>query len=359
MCSGALSDDNPRSACLPETVGAVDPNQTSSKGLPTQPSSTSLLCHSYDTSKLILIYLSSLSATAAVTFTNPWEVVKTRLQLQGELEKRNPGHKRPYGSAPQAFIKIFRDEGIRGIQKGLAPAYVYQILLNGTRLGFYEPLRDLFQETADTFAAFAQGIPGAWGHHKGASGNTGKVVSMILGGASGGVLGACFASPLYLIKTRMQSYTPSKGAAVGHQHAYVTQGWVKSLGHIFKHEGVRGLWRGVDAAMLRTGIGSAVQLSSYDGCKQTLLKSGWFDVTTKEGGIELHFAASAFTSLLVCLAMNPFDVASTRMYNQHVAADGKHGSLYNSGIDCIVKTVKAEGFGALYKGFSAHCHIQY
>ncbi|KAI9337695.1 mitochondrial carrier domain-containing protein, partial [Zopfochytrium polystomum] len=313
----------------------------------------------------------------AVTFTNPWEVVKTRLQLQGELESRHslatgalrggsgssaapPPPTRVYTSAGQAFVKIFRQEGLRGIQKGLAPAYVYQILLNGTRLGLYEPIRDVYQRTGD-----------AWGGRGAGTAGTGRVVAMVLAGATSGVLGASLASPLYLIKTRMQSYSAApaasaaaaaggggsgaaaaaSSAAVGHQHSYVTRGTVGALAHVYRHEGVRGLWRGVDAAMMRTGVGSAVQLSSYDMCKQALLKSGWFD---RANEVVVHFGASAVTSLLVCIAMNPFDVASTRMYNQHVAADGKHGSLYKSGLDCIVKTVRAEGVGALYKGFFAH-----
>lgn len=52
--------------------------------------------------------------------------------------------------------------------------------------------------------------------------------------------------------------------------------------------------------------------------------------------------------------MNPFDVASTRMYNQQSNANHKGGALYKNGIDCLIKTVKVEGFPALYKGFSAH-----
>lgn len=71
----------------------------------------------------------ALAACGAVTFTNPWEVVKTRLQLQGELNisLRNPA----YTSATSTFIEIFKKEGISGVQKGLIPAYLYQILLNG------------------------------------------------------------------------------------------------------------------------------------------------------------------------------------------------------------------------------------
>ena len=82
---------------------------------------------------------------------------------------------------------------------------------------------------------------------------------------------------------------------------------------IYNNEGVRGLWRGVDASMVRTGIGSAVQLSSYDIIKKKVQSLSWYDESTQSGAIKVHFTASLFTSLLVCLAMNPFDVASTRM----------------------------------------------
>ncbi|KAJ3074307.1 Mitochondrial oxaloacetate carrier protein [Podochytrium sp. JEL0797] len=270
------------------------------------------------------------------------EVVKTRLQLQGELEaKAVAATHRQYNGAISAFVKIAKTEGVRGIQKGLAPAYLYQMLMNGTRLGFYEPVRDSVFAAVDAVAGAGVGSTGV-----------GKAISMVASGAGCGILGAAIASPLFLIKTRMQSYSPHM--AVGSQHSYVLGGLRKSLAHVYKNEGVKGLWRGVDASMLRTGVGSAVQLSSYDASKQFLLKSGFFPASAgQDGGIGLHFAASAFTSLFVCIAMNPFDVVSTRMYNQHRGADGK-GALYNSAFDCIGKTLRTEGPSALYKGFLAH-----
>ncbi|KAJ2889365.1 Mitochondrial oxaloacetate carrier protein, partial [Coemansia aciculifera] len=84
----------------------------------------------------------SLASCGAVTFTNPFEVVvKTRLQLQGELAKSTPNMVKPYHNVAQAFWVIGKNEGLRGLQKGLGPGYMYQIMLNGTRLGFYEPVK--------------------------------------------------------------------------------------------------------------------------------------------------------------------------------------------------------------------------
>ena len=123
----------------------------------------------------------------AVTFTNPWEVVKTRLQLQGEQSiSKISSVSKPYGNAITAFTKILRYEGVIGLQKGLMPAYVYQILLNGIRLGMYEPLKMTFQRFNGTSSSSTQSL---------------QAISMIGSGAISGMLGACIASPFYLIKT--------------------------------------------------------------------------------------------------------------------------------------------------------------
>lgn len=42
----------------------------------------------------------------------------------------------------------------------------------------------------------------------------------------------------------------------------------------------------------------------------------------------------------------PFDVIKTRLMNQH-----SHERLYTGAVDCLIKTVRHEGAGALYKGF--------
>lgn len=59
--------------------------------------------------------LGGLAACGAVTFTNPWEVIKTRLQLQGELVKKTGSTRLVYKGIGHAFKKIARQEGLRGL----------------------------------------------------------------------------------------------------------------------------------------------------------------------------------------------------------------------------------------------------
>lgn len=260
-----------------------------------------------------------LAACFAVTATNPIELVKTRMQLQGELSTTN---QQVYKNPVQAMVKIFRNEGIVSLQKGLLAAYVYQIALNGSRLGLYEPLRgfvnSVFYPNEEPFKVQNPAIN-------------------VFSGAFAGVVGAVLGSPLYMVKTRLQSYSAT--VAIGEQTRY--NGVWDGLKKVYNKEGVKGLFRGTDAAMLRTGVGSAVQLPIYNVVKEFIKKN-----ELMREGTALHLTASTVAGFGVGIAMNPWDVILTRIYNQK-------GDLYKGPIDCFIKTVKFEGPAALYKGFQA------
>ncbi|KAJ1944411.1 Mitochondrial oxaloacetate carrier protein, partial [Linderina macrospora] len=275
----------------------------------------------------------SLASCGAVTFTNPFEVVKTRLQLQGELAKSAPNTPKAYTNVAQAFWTIGKHEGVRGLQKGLGPGYMYQIMLNGTRLGLYEPVKTVL-----------------YGAVTGGPVDPARPIIPLNVAAGGlcGMAGAALGSPFFLVKTRMQSQ--SKFAAVGFQHNYTSS--VDGLRRIWREGGLRGLYRGMDAAMMRAGAGSSVQLATYDQCKSSIAKR--LSHRGLDGNsMATHFLASMVTGFFVCLVMNPFDVVSTRMYNQKAAAGGQ-GALYRNPLQCFYKTVSTEGFMSLYKGFLAH-----
>lgn len=76
--------------------------------------------------------LGGVSAALATLFTNPLEVVKTRMQLQGELSRKGQ-HIVPYKNIYQAFVIIAKKDGFTGLQKGLVPSLYFQFFLNSFR----------------------------------------------------------------------------------------------------------------------------------------------------------------------------------------------------------------------------------
>lgn len=115
--------------------------------------------------------LGALACCAACVFTNPLEVIKTRLQLQGELRARG-SYQRHYRGVLQALWVVGRTDGLRGLQKGLSVGLMYQGVMNGVRLGSYSYCEAL----------------GITSFHGGS----------LLSGAGAGAVGAFIASPAYL-----------------------------------------------------------------------------------------------------------------------------------------------------------------
>ena len=55
----------------------------------------------------------------AVLFTNPFDVLKTRQQLEGELIAKQNLKERAYKGIRQSVLTVVRTDGLRGLQKGL------------------------------------------------------------------------------------------------------------------------------------------------------------------------------------------------------------------------------------------------
>ena len=118
----------------------------------------------------------------------------------------------------------------------------------------------------------------------------------VFAGAASGVIGAAVASPFFLVKTRLQSYSPF--LPVGTQHKY--RGAIDGLRTIYHSEGIKGLYRGVEAAMIRTGFGSSVQLPTYFLAKRSLIRH-----LGMGEGPTLHLSSSAAAGFVVCCVMHP------------------------------------------------------
>ncbi|GAA6067271.1 solute carrier family 25 member 35 isoform X1 [Tachysurus ichikawai] len=133
--------------------------------------------------------LSGVAACGACLFTNPLEVCKTRMQLQGELKSRGT-YRVHYRNVFHAFYTVGRVEGLSALQKGLVPALLYQFFMNGVRLGSYATI-----ESAGYI--YTQGRV-----------STAKSTAA---GAVSGVVGAVVGSPIYLASITTGSRIQTSG----------------------------------------------------------------------------------------------------------------------------------------------------
>lgn len=80
-----------------------------------------------------------LAGVGATIVTNPIDIVKTRLQLQGELRAKSE-HTARYRGILHALYVIARTDGAFALQKGLCPAIVQGFTINSVRFVHYKTL---------------------------------------------------------------------------------------------------------------------------------------------------------------------------------------------------------------------------
>ena len=263
--------------------------------------------------------IAGTAAVGAICVTNPIDVVKTRMTLQGE-----GGTLSRFGNPISALFWIGRHEGIASLQRGLGPSCLWQFSNVSVRFGVYASAKNVTGVATDS-SPFRK-----W------------LLSLGLAAVSGG-LAAIASNPFFILKTRFQSG--------GSQHS-LEGGVGGAVMSIWRSDGVSGFFRGLSAFAPRVIVASAVQLSTYDAIKDWLVRRlGIRD------GLPLVTAASAVTGAAVVLAMQPFDFAATRLVNSksaaEVAVEGTTAA-YAGPFDVMRQTVRAEGVLGLYRGGTAN-----
>lgn len=271
----------------------------------------------------LLFLFGGVSAQVAACFTNPIDVIKIRLQLQGEqaitiaTAASSTKPKAKTSGLLGMFFKVVREEGPLSLWKGIVPSLLREITYSSFRLGAYEPIRNAFLTDEEA----QSGRSPLW--------------KKFVAGASTGAIGSGLANPIDLIKVRQQASVSKEGMST-----------FKMFGDIWRSEGWKGMCRGIVPTMQRGGLLTATQLGTYDHIKQYLLSTG----VLHEGTL-LHFTSGCIAGLAVALVTSPVDTIRTRLMNQPVI-HGK-GILYNGSVDCFLKTIRIEGPLAIYKGFTA------
>lgn len=255
-----------------------------------------------------------LASIVAELGTFPLDTTKTRLQIQGQKADQKYAHLR-YSGMTDALLQISKQEGFKALYSGISSAILRQATYGTIKFGTYYTLKKAATDK--------------WGTDD-------LVIINVICAALAGAISSAIANPTDVVKVRMQ--------VTGVESNLSLLGCFQDVYH---HEGIRGLWRGVGPTAQRAAVIAAVELPIYDYSKSKFMNLLGDSVSN-------HFLSSFIASMGSAVASTPIDVVRTRLMNQRrtrTAGGRLSPHIYTGSIDCLLQTVKNEGFLALYKGF--------
>lgn len=273
--------------------------------------------------------------------THPLDLIKVRMQLQGEASASasvqttqtlrpalafHPPNNTTNAHVPVAprvgpvavGVRIVQQEGVAALFSGISATVLRQTLYSTTRMGLYDMLKKKWTDPNTKNMPLGKKI----------------VAGLIAGG-----IGAAVGNPADVAMVRMQA-DGRLPAAQRRNYKSV----VDAITQMSKNEGVTSLWRGSSLTVNRAMLVTASQLASYDEFKEMILGKGLM-----KDGLGIHVTASFAAGFVAGVVTNPVDVIKTRVMNMKVEPGA--APPYNGALDCAMKTIKAEGPMALYKGF--------
>jgi hypothetical protein len=268
-----------------------------------------------------------LARMTAASIMFPIDVVKTRLQFQTDLMNRNNVIRKYYTSSYHAFISIIKDEGIRGLYKGLPIRLLYVAPAAAVSFTVYEQFTQaMHNRSADSFS---------WK----------TPVITLAAGAFARVLGTACRTPLDILKQQLQI----EGQLSRTNQSLRNLGLYNTLTHIVKVEGFKGFFSGYGVTLLRDAPFAAIYFTTYDIMKHIVLK---LDENNESGNVinakrqTKQLLAGACSGAIATTCTIPIDVVKTRLQTQ-----GKLGERHYDGVrDAFIKIYREEGWKAFTKG---------
>ena len=246
-----------------------------------------------------------MGSVIGCSLCHPFDVVKIRLQCQGE------GLRRAAGQSNLGIIGISRhilkQEGFSGFSYGISSQILRATSYYAIKIALYDVIKQqVFDERSKPIS-----LP-----------------KKIAAGLSSGGIAAAVTNPCDLIMVRMLTdRTKPEG---------MRQNYGNAFGVLLKLS--RAEWTvGFIPNVSRATVTTASQLVSYDQLKYLALM-----YTPMKDNVPLHILASFMAGVITGVASNPMDVIKTRLMQK----DAKYAGL----LDCIASTARNEGLAGFYKG---------
>ncbi|KAK7407517.1 hypothetical protein VNO78_09470 [Psophocarpus tetragonolobus] len=248
----------------------------------------------------------------AATFVCPLDVIKTRLQVHGL----------PHGQKGSVIVtslqNILRNEGLRGMYRGLSPTILALLPNWAVYFTSYEQLKGMLRS------------------HDGCNELT--TIGNIIAAAGAGAATAISTNPLWVVKTRLQTQG-MRPNVVPYKSV------LSALRRITHEEGIRGLYSGIIPSL--AGVSHvAIQFPAYEKIKSYMAEK---DNTTVDkltpGSVAI---ASSISKVFASVITYPHEVIRSRLQEQGQA---KNIEVHYAGvIDCTKKVFRKEGIPGFYRG---------
>jgi solute carrier family 25 aspartate/glutamate transporter 12/13 len=196
---------------------------------------------------LPLEILAGMGAGASqVVFTNPIEIVKIRLQVQGEIARQE-------GIQPKSAMQICKELGFAGLYRGATACFARDIPFSGIYFPTYAAFKEAFRKEGEKETT-------GWG--------------LLLAGSIAGALSASSTTPFDVVKTRLQ-VEARKG-----QQTYT--GIFDCFKKVYKAEGILAFYKGIVPRTLRSSPQFGVTLLAYEFLQRYITSSGEASVAKKD-----------------------------------------------------------------------------
>lgn len=258
-------------------------------------------------------FLGSIAGCVGATAVYPIDLVKTRMQAQK--------HKAFYDNSFDCFKKIIKNEGFKGLYSGLGAQLVGVAPEKAIKLTVNDLVRGIGTNKDGTIAM-------KW---------------EILAGLSAGACQVIFTNPLEIVKIRLQM---QGGAAKNLSPGQIPHKKL-SAGQIIKQLGLKGLYKGASACLLRDVPFSAIYFPTYANLKHYLFNFDPSDPNKKHSLSTWQLLVSgALAGAPSAFFTTPADVIKTRLQ-----IESKSGEVKYRGITHAFRVIlKEEGFSAFFKG---------
>ncbi|KAK9686851.1 hypothetical protein K7432_015001 [Basidiobolus ranarum] len=243
--------------------------------------------------------------------TCPLDVVKTRLQNQGHrITEPKLGHKNYKGTAG-TLTRIWAEEGIRGLYRGLGPTIYGYLPTWAIYFSVYDHLKIVVANKSNR--------------------SQDNVLVHIASAMGAGAASSILTNPLWVIKTRFM--TQSERTAYHYRNTF------DAFATIWKHEGLRGFYKGLTPSLLGI-VHVAVQFPLYEKLKISLRPENGEPLGTTS-----ILIASSASKMAASIVTYPHEVIRTRLQNQTVPP------YKYLGVTHAISTInREEGWTAFYKG---------